>query len=97
MAIRLWAAQNARFRMELETSSEDPPASVGPSGRWESPGTWLLGLRMAWEKGLGKETVQSDWSLAAEDAGDEVCTPGWGEEAANEAERRPLPARRLRS
>lgn len=52
---------------------------------------------MAWEKGLGKETVQSDWSLAAEDAGDEVCTPGWGEEAANEAERRPLPARRLRS
>lgn len=64
--------------MELETSSGDPPASVGPSGRWESPGIWLPDPRVAWEKGLGRETVQSDWSLAAEDAGDEVGSPRLG-------------------
>lgn len=40
------------------------------------------------------ETVQNDWSLETEAW---FPLPGWGEEAANEAERRPLPARRIRS
>ena len=45
----VWTVQNARCRIELETSGGDPPASVGPNGRCENPGTWLLDPRVSGE------------------------------------------------
>lgn len=76
---------------------------MGPNGRQESQGTWLLDPRIARE-GIGLDTVRSGLSAtAAENAKAQSGTkalslPGWGEEeAVNAAERRPPLALRIRN
>lgn len=52
---------------------------MGPNGQWESPRTWLLDPGVAEEESLGRETVQNGWSLAAENARDQVWLSPAGE------------------
>lgn len=96
MPIKVWAAQNSRFRIKLETSDEDPPVSVGPNVEEHgdlAPGPWgSRGGRHGEE-----DHVERLVAGGRERRRPRVALPGWEEEAWNEAERRPLPARLIPS
>lgn len=96
LPIKVWAAQNSRFRIKLEPSDKDPPVSVGPNVGEHgdlAPGPWG-----GWEGRHGEgDHVGGLVADGRERRRPRVALPGLEEEAWNEAERRPLPAQLIPS